>query len=220
MIGISPGDGAPAPRVISNSNAEMVFTGELINADKALRSASSRKPSSRRPYERSKGLAERIADNPPHAPPRNYCAKARTRTWTNCSNYCRIQCDAANCKITATSTTWSAEFRHVRKQSVNRGLKRRSRPHHRADLPGYELIIAETLRSVGLTRLREGGQISGRPDRDAVSEHDTAVDVHTHALIQVVLVASFMLGDGLHYRQSRARSEANDVRAGRNLPRD
>ena len=70
-IGISPGDGGAyfLPRVISNSNAaEMVFTGELINADKALEiGLVSKVVEAKDLMKEAKALAERIADNPPHA---------------------------------------------------------------------------------------------------------------------------------------------------------
>ena len=70
-IGISPGDGGAyfLPRVISNSNAaEMVFTGELINADKALEiGLVSKVVEAKDLMKEAKALADRIADNPPHA---------------------------------------------------------------------------------------------------------------------------------------------------------
>ncbi|MED5359292.1 MAG: enoyl-CoA hydratase-related protein, partial [Pseudomonadota bacterium] len=70
-IGISPGDGGAyfLPRVISNSNAaEMVFTGELINADKALEiGLVSKVVEPKDLMKEAKALAERIVDNPPHA---------------------------------------------------------------------------------------------------------------------------------------------------------
>ena len=70
-IGISPGDGGAyfLPRVIAMSNAaEMVFTGELIDAAKALEIGLVSKvvePDQLLPE--AKALAARIADNPPHA---------------------------------------------------------------------------------------------------------------------------------------------------------
>lgn len=70
-IGISPGDGGAyfLPRVISNSNAaEMVFTGELISADKALEiGLVSKVVDPKNLMKEARALAERIADNPPHA---------------------------------------------------------------------------------------------------------------------------------------------------------
>lgn len=70
-IGISPGDGGAyfLPRVISMSNAaEMVFTGELINAAKALEiGLVSQVVEPEELMNAAKAMADRIADNPPHA---------------------------------------------------------------------------------------------------------------------------------------------------------
>jgi enoyl-CoA hydratase/carnithine racemase len=70
-IGISPGDGGAyfLPRVISMSNAaEMVFTGELINAGKALEiGLVSQVVEPDELMNATKVMAERIAANPPHA---------------------------------------------------------------------------------------------------------------------------------------------------------
>jgi enoyl-CoA hydratase/carnithine racemase len=70
-IGISPGDGGAyfLPRVISMSNAaEMVFTGELINAAKALEiGLVSQVVEPDDLMNAAKVMAERITANPPHA---------------------------------------------------------------------------------------------------------------------------------------------------------
>ena len=70
-IGISPGDGGAyfLPRVISMSNAaEMVFTGELIDATKALETGLvSQVVEPDELMNAAKAMADRIAANPPHA---------------------------------------------------------------------------------------------------------------------------------------------------------
>ena len=70
-IGISPGDGGAyfLPRVISMSNAaEMVFTGELIDAVKALETGLvSQVVEPDELMNAAKVMADRIAANPPHA---------------------------------------------------------------------------------------------------------------------------------------------------------
>jgi enoyl-CoA hydratase/carnithine racemase len=70
-IGISPGDGGAyfLPRVISMSNAaEMVFTGELIDAAKALETGLvSQVVEPDELMNAAKAMADRIAANPPHA---------------------------------------------------------------------------------------------------------------------------------------------------------
>lgn len=70
-IGISPGDGGAyfLPRVISMSNAaEMVFTGELIDAAKALETGLvSQVVEPEELMNAAKAMADRIAANPPHA---------------------------------------------------------------------------------------------------------------------------------------------------------
>ena len=162
------------PRVISNSNAaEMVFTGELINADKALEI----------------GLVSKVVE------PTDLIEKQRP--WpsalqtTHRTRFASRRCCSSNSnmdqllelsavynamlqhtKVTATASTWSAEFRHVRKAKRKpRAKKRRSELHHRADLPGYRTHHRRNLALHSLsgcrTRLREGGQISGRPSPES-----------------------------------------------------
>ena len=85
-IGISPGDGGAysLPRVNSNSNAaEMLFTGELINADKAFEiGLVSKVLEPKNLMKETKALAERIGDNPPHALclSNSYCVRVPTPT--------------------------------------------------------------------------------------------------------------------------------------------
>lgn len=70
-LGIVPGDGGAwlLPRVVGFSRAsEMAFTGDMLNADEALACGLvSRVVPDDRLIDEARGLAQRIAANPPHA---------------------------------------------------------------------------------------------------------------------------------------------------------
>ena len=222
-IGISPGDGGAyfLPRVISNSNAaEMVFTGELINADKALEiGLVSKVVEPTDLMKEAKALAERIADNPPHA---LRLSKKLLRESSNSNmdqllELRRIQCDAATHEDHRTaSTTWSAEFRHVRKQATAGG--RRSRLHPAPICQGTTTNAKPcvTLRRAAGRDFERANIRRPSPDRDAATEHDTAVtSMSFHALIHGRIAASLCSEETVPIESRRS---TNDVRAGRNLP--